>query len=58
MFLDSDDYLDLDSIRYLYTVAEQDDTDIIDFDAVAFFETKEDEEKNSNYKSWETRFYD
>ena len=57
MFLDSDDYLDLDSIRYLYTVAEQDDTDIIDFDAVAFFETKEDEEKNSNYKSFYERKY-
>lgn len=54
MFLDSDDYLDLDSIRYLYTVAEQDDTDIIDFDAVAFFETKEDEENNKNY----TTFYE
>ena len=38
-------------------MAEQDDTDIIDFDAVAFFETKEDEEKNSNYKSFYERKY-
>lgn len=55
MFLDSDDYLDLDSIRYLYTVAESEDTDIVDFDAVSFFETREDEEKNRNYKSFYVR---
>ena len=55
MFLDSDDYLDLDAIRYLYTVAEQDDTDIVDFDAVTFFETKKDEENNKNYSTFYER---
>lgn len=39
-FLDSDDYIDLDSMRYCYEKCKKNELDIINFDAISFKDNK------------------
>lgn len=48
-FLDSDDYLDLHALEELYDKAEQDELDIVYFNAVPFFENARVKNAHSNY---------
>ena len=48
-FIDSDDYIDVDTLELLYKRAEEDQLEILFFNAVAFFESEEIKAKNKQY---------
>ncbi len=54
-FCDSDDKLELTALEELYNRAEADKLDILYFDAEAFFENEEIENKLSSYKTYYQR---
>ncbi len=54
-FFDSDDYLDLDALEGLHARAVRDSLDVLNFDAVSFFETAELEAKHLNYSTYYLR---
>jgi glycosyltransferase involved in cell wall biosynthesis len=54
-FLDSDDFLELDTTRQLYDAAAAADADIVFFDGVSFFESPELEQTMYGYKSYYLR---
>lgn len=54
-FLDSDDYLELDTIEKLVNCAEENVLDALFFNADTFFETPQIEEQNKGYKQYYVR---
>ena len=54
-FLDSDDYLDLQTLEDLYNKAEAEQLDIVYFNTVSFFENEEIKNCNQNYLSYYDR---
>lgn len=48
-FIDSDDYIDTDTLELLYQRASEDQLEILFFNAVAFFESEEIKAKNKQY---------
>ena len=48
-FLDSDDYLEHNALEELYTRAVAEDLDMVFFNAVPFFENKNDKRENTSY---------
>lgn len=54
-FLDSDDYLELNTIERLVNCAEENTLDALFFNADTFFETEEIEERNKSYKQYYAR---
>lgn len=48
-FLDSDDYLERNALKELYTRAVKDDLDLLFFNAVPFFESRLDKQANASY---------
>ena len=54
-FLDSDDFLDLETLSELSSKADEEELDIVYFNTVSFFENKEVREKNLNYLSYYNR---
>lgn len=52
-FLDSDDYLELNMLEEVYSKAVKEDLDMVFFNAVPFYESKQDKLENSHY----TNFY-
>ena len=54
-FLDSDDFLDLNTLSELSSKADGEALDIVYFNTVSFFENKEIREKNLNYLSYYNR---
>ncbi len=57
-FLDSDDYIEPDMLKKLYTKAEKDSLDIIYFNTELFFESQRVREMNQNYVNYYTRKHD
>lgn len=54
-FFDSDDVLDFDALEALYSRSVEDRLDVLNFDAVSFFEDAELESKHSNYGTYYRR---
>lgn len=54
-YMDSDDTLDTQALKYLFTEAEENKLDILYFDGVAEFETEQLEKRFSGYKTYYTR---
>lgn len=54
-FLDSDDFLELDTLSDLCAKADEEKLDIVYFNTVSFFENKEIRENNLNYLSYYNR---
>lgn len=50
-FIDSDDYIDTDTLEQLYQRASEDELEILFFNAVSFFESEEIKAKNPQYIS-------
>ena len=48
-FLDSDDYLDLNTLEELYNKAEAENLDILCFNCVPFFESEKIKNENQNF---------
>lgn len=54
-FMDSDDLLSLDSLSYLYGLAQQQQLDIVYFNADVFFESEQVKKDNLNYVDYYVR---
>ncbi len=54
-FLDSDDYIDKNTLEELYTKASDEDLDIVYFNCVPFFESQKVKELNQNYVDYYDR---
>ena len=48
-FLDSDDYIDIDSMEYTYNLAKKHDLDIVTFDAKVFFDNCSNQNVKNSY---------
>ncbi len=58
LFVDSDDMLELNAIKYLYSEAKLNNLDILYFDAKAVFETEQLEKEKAAYKTYYIRSQD
>lgn len=54
-FMDSDDLIELDCLELLYMTSNENDLDILYFDADVFFESKELEKRHGNYSCYYDR---